>query len=327
VDASASNPWHIKSHRSYLYTMGTATGVAALTLNPPSTRVLTLAEVTFSRWQESWYRGREQQEMQGLRAYAKQFFKAHEDQLPAGCATPKQGAAHLMASSIVLRKAWSVRLALGMVLVSDEYGRRGVVNSAEVEADPAVAPRYGSDTYYLHPLELLVGAMPQLSLGEGKVLIDYARPDEAWPNFKSGHSYASGVGHIVPGYDIALRLGINGMLTSIGEAETRLGDKAKAEFYEASRLALTGVKEHWLAYEALAQRHLDALPPVEPGVVDAAAAERANLTTIVGMMSHLGQGHAPRNFQEAAQMVGAHEHWPWLLAYTMFVFRFIALVL
>jgi len=285
-----TNPWMMYNHHQHLFRMSTATGAEALTLQPPSVRVLTLASRVFARWQDSWYRGRLQQRMAPLRTYLTAFFTAH----PASDGTSVEAQVDaIMASDVVTRKAWAVRLAAGHVFPSDAYGRRGLLNKAEMEADPSVPAKYGADTYHMHDLELLVGGMPNLSLGQGKFLIDYATEEEAWGNFRSTISYASGVGHVVPHYDDILQHGVQSVVEKVAALAEEHPDKAT--FYNASVIALHGVMENCQAFARLAAEHLETAIEGSP--------EAINLAQVRDMMTHLGEGKAPRDLREGAQMV------------------------
>eukprot|EP00978_Attheya_sp_CCMP212_P029849 scaffold107569_cov61-Attheya_sp.AAC.4 len=166
TDTCETNPWMNYNHHQYLYRMSTAGSESAMIINPPSTRIQLLAARTFSRWQDSWYAGRQQQPMERLLVYAREFFNKNYIEAeniagppPAGCTQDElvnRAVAALGASPIMTRKAWAVRLATGHVFPSDSYGCRGAVNRDEVDADQtgAVELRYGADTYHIHPLEV-----------------------------------------------------------------------------------------------------------------------------------------------------------------------------
>ena len=80
-----------------------------------------------------------------------------------------------MKLSVMLRKGWAIRLSL-QLFSSSQYGFRGrkillkngeIINySSRRECEGTVI--YGSDTYRIMPDEIIVGAMPNLTLGEGR---------------------------------------------------------------------------------------------------------------------------------------------------------------
>lgn len=59
---------------------------------------------------------------------------------------------------------------------------------------------YGSDTYRIMPDEIIVGAMPNLTLGEGRYVMKYLSEEERLQGFLRNLSEASGVGHVIPNY-------------------------------------------------------------------------------------------------------------------------------
>ncbi|HWS71067.1 MAG TPA: Dyp-type peroxidase, partial [Thermoanaerobaculia bacterium] len=181
------------NHKDYLYTMTTATGDERKILDPPSNRVLELLANAFSRWQDNWYFDRKQQELKHLCVYVARKYG-------------REKAAEVMALSVAERMGWTAKISLGDVFTSHEYGFRGR------KQDENGNWINGADTYRIHPQELIVGALANIGLGQGRYVIDYARRDEQIQNFFLGLSYASGVGHVVPAFQRALDKGVGGML-------------------------------------------------------------------------------------------------------------------
>ena len=119
--------------------------------NPPSNRILSLLENTFSLWQDNWYFNRKQEEIeQGVDYYINQF-NIHDK--------PE----NIMGLSIMLRKGWAIRLSL-QLFSSEKYGFRGrkillkngemIPYSSRRECEGKVI--YGSDTYRIMPDEIIV---------------------------------------------------------------------------------------------------------------------------------------------------------------------------
>jgi Dyp-type peroxidase family len=217
------------NHKDYLYVMQTATGDDRKRLDPPSQRVLTLLANAFSRWQDNWYFDRKQQELQHLCAYVARKYGPEK-------------AREVMSLSVAERMGWTIKVSLGDVFASHEYGFRGRRQDANGNWIN------GADTYRIHPQELIVGALPNIGLGQGRYVIDYARKDEQIPNFFIGLSYASGVGHTVPMFQRALDKGIGGMLAEVEQLRDAATEPGKREFYAGVALALEGVRDHCLAY-------------------------------------------------------------------------------
>jgi Dyp-type peroxidase family len=273
---SSANGYMHYNHKNYLFRMSTLTGKERAKYLPPSNRVLQLLANAFSRWQDNWYFDRAQQELEHLCAYvarAKGPDKARE----------------VMGLSVVERMGWAIKMSLGEVFASHAYGFRGQ------RLDKNGNPLTGADTYRIHPAELIVGALPNLGLGQGRYVMDYARKDEQLGNFFAGLSHASGVGHLVPGFQRALDKGLGGLMAEVRARHDAETDEKKRQFYQGVLLALEGVHDHCLAYAKLAGELAAALP-------SGRRAERDNLLAIEKRMKRLAT-KAPRTLLEATQLL------------------------
>ncbi|HTR85268.1 MAG TPA: Dyp-type peroxidase [Reyranella sp.] len=275
-DQKSANGYMHYNHKEYLYRMATVSGADRAKVDPPSPRVLMLLAAAFSRWQDNWYFDRAQQEMAHLSVYLERYFGAEK-------------AREVMALSIEERSGWTAKVLLGHLLVSDEYGFRGRRKDAKGNV------YNGADTCHIDPYELIVGALPNLGLGQGKYLVDFAREDEQLPNFFDNLSYASGVGHIVPDYSEALRLGLGALTKQVAAQRDGARDAKHRRFYAGAVLALEGVQEHCRAFARRAVKMAKALTPGQ----DAA---HYNLTHVSQRMNHLAE-HPPRSMVEAAQLI------------------------
>lgn len=273
-DQRSANGHMYYNHKDYLFRMATMTGADREKYLPPSRRVLGLLATTFSRWQDNWYFDRAQEELAPLEFYLRDRLGDDE-------------ATRIMGLPVVERMGWAIRVSLGEVFAGEAYGFRGR------RRDHDGNWVNGADTYSMSPQELIVGGMPNLSLGQGRYVIDYAREDEQLPNFFLGLSAASGVGHVVPGFRHALDVGIGGLIAEVsGKLEKHSGDKEKSSFYRGVLLALRGVAEHCRSYAALAKK-LAAAPNT---------ADRENLLAVAHRMDRLAT-HPPGTMLEAAQLV------------------------
>lgn len=232
-DKRSKNGYMYYNQKDYLYRMTTVSGDDRVRADPPSERVLALLANTFSRWQDNWYVDRAQPDMLHLRVYAERAFGARE-------------AERIMGLSVAERSAWAMRMAYGHVLVSHDYGFRGRRQGLDGNWIS------GADTYRIQPQELIVGALPNTSLGQGRHGIDFATDDERTPRFIAGLTWASGVGHVVPHHQKALAVGIGGLLDDL-QHRLKSAPAGKREFYSASIIALQGVQEHCRAYATLAR--------------------------------------------------------------------------
>jgi Dyp-type peroxidase family len=275
-DQTSDNGYMHYNHKEYLYRMATMNDEEREMYLPPSHRVLSLLADAFSRWQDNWYFNRAQQEMSHLRVYLERYFG-------------RVNAEEVMNLSIEERSGWATKILLGRVLVSDDYGFRGR------RTDDQGNIYNGADTYHINPFEILVGAMPNLGLGQGKHLIDFARDDEQMSNFFDNLSYASGVGHIVPQLGIALRQGLGVLTAQLVARRDEAADEKQRRFYAGVVLALEGVADHCRAFAQLAERMAGEMGPGQ-------TAERDNLNEIRDRMNRLAE-HAPTTLFEAAQLI------------------------
>lgn len=274
--ATSSNGYMHYSHQEYLFSMATMNAEDQAKYLPPSHRVLRILTSVFTRWQDNWYFDRKQQELEHLSVYLeRRLGKAEAEQI--------------MGLSVVERMGWSVRVAIGDVFVSREYGFRGRYQDADGNWIN------GADTYSLLPLEHIVGQLPNIGIGQGRYMIDYARPDERLPQFFAGLSYASTVGHVVPHHAEVLRQGLGALKADVKARQGAATDEPKKQFYEGVWLALEGVSEHLQAYARLAVETAQSLPA-------GMTAERDNLAGIAERLTWLAEGK-PRSFAEATQLL------------------------
>ena len=275
-DQTSANGYMHYNHKAYLYRMTTMSPAERQTFQPPSYRVLSLLADAFSRWQDNWYFDRAQREMSHLCVYLARDFG------PAK-------AGEVMSLSIEERAGWAAKVLLGRVLTSDEYGFRG----RRTDADGNIYN--GADTYHINPLEILVGSMPNLGLGQGKYLIDFAREDEQLSNFFDNLSYASGVGHIVPYFGETLNLGLGTLTAQVAARRDAAPDEKQRRFFAGAVLALEGVADHCRAFARLADT-------MAARVSSGQTAERSNLGEIRDRMNRIAE-HPPETLAEAAQLV------------------------
>lgn len=264
------------NHKNYLYEMATMSAIDSARYNPPSTRVLTLLMDMFARWQDAWYFAKGQEEMKTLHHYLAQ--------------DPEFGpeiADEVTGLSIMERKGWATRMQCRLY-ATDEYGYRG-----RRTVDGVLRP--GADTYRVHPWEIIVGALPDMSLGQGRYCMGYLRDDEQQPAFFRGLSEASGVGHVLPDHQKLVDVGIGGLLTEIDERASATADETKQQFYNACRLSLLGVQDHLERYAQLAESMAENRTPGQ-------AAERDNLQHIARRCRKL-RTDAPETLAEAAQLI------------------------
>ena len=87
-------------------------------------------------------------------------------------------------------------MELGHIFSTKKYGCRGPVDGSSTGV-------FGANTFHLEPEDILAGGTANLSMGQGKHLIEYLTEEERKNNWMVGKNLSahSGVGHIVPHYD------------------------------------------------------------------------------------------------------------------------------
>ncbi|MEQ9261695.1 MAG: Dyp-type peroxidase [Owenweeksia sp.] len=297
-DRASDNGLMHYNHKEFLFKMSTMTPEDREKYNPPSRRILSLLENTFSRWQDNWYIDRKQEELGPIEVYLQKFRKHYPGE-PAP--TPEE----LMEQSIMIRKGWSVRLTLHE-MSSDEYGFRGQrmmdKNGKQFPLSSGLSHEEyrvinGADTFRIQPEEIIVGGMPNLSLGEGRYNMLYLTEKERMDGFLANLSEASGVGHCIPSFERALEVGIDGLIADMDQYDHSELSEEKKDFYTAARLSLKGISEHCVHYAALAQKMASEME-------EGQAWEKQNLQEIAARMKHVA--HKPaRTFIEALQLIFA----------------------
>ncbi|WP_316826147.1 Dyp-type peroxidase [Pedobacter miscanthi] len=278
------------NHQNYLFTMSTGINRHNHFFKVPTNRILSLMENIFSLWQDNWYFNRKQEEIKEDLQYYINAYKGSDKP------------ADIMKESIMVRKGWAVRMSL-QLFSSPEYGFRGRkirfpdgslhAYSAFIEAKGECV--YGSDTYRISPEEIIVGAMPNLSLGEGRYVMKYLSETERMDGFLSNLSEASGVGHVIPHYEKAIQKGLKQMKEEVLAYEQKATTKALQDFYRSSYLSLEGITEYILNYEKLARETADKMAKGQEW-------ERGNLLAIAGRMKKLATDK-PETFVEAVQFI------------------------
>jgi Dyp-type peroxidase family len=223
---------------------------------PVSERILTLLNKQFSRWQDSWYKPRETPPL----GHLKDHLGPNEQ--------------HLLTAPVMLRKGRATQLALSKVMVSPDYAARASLML--IDAD-----------------ELIVGSMPQLSLGVGAQVMEYLSEEEritAW--FGMLNEY-SATGHNAPDYPLLLANGIDG-LVALHRARLALATADAHDFHQAVIWSLEGlagfIEAHAHKAKSMAAAHGAHTP------------EHRNLQHIAARL-HCIAHEKPAHFIEGLQLV------------------------
>ena len=185
-----------------------------------SERILKLAALTFSQWNDTWQKCPEMPPPGHLRDYLKQAnWKDY---------------AWVAKASTALRKGLAIKISLSDVLTRDKY-------------------RELANLYTIKPHEIIVGNMPPLTLGSGTQVMEYLDENEKIEFFFGSLNEYSATGHNVPNYKKALRLGVKGMLDD-ALARLKNAGEDKRDFYQSVIWSLEGLREFILAYARLAEQ-------------------------------------------------------------------------
>lgn len=224
---------------------------------PLSDRILLLINKQFSRWQDTWYKKRETPPLGHLK-----------DHLPA--ADKK-----LLTASVTLRKGKAVQLSLSKVLISPEYASR-------------------ANLMLIDPAEIVVGNMPQLSLGIGSQVMEYLTEDERIMGFFSMLNEYSATGHNIPDYPLLIATGIDGIAASFSaKLKTATGDAH--DFYQSVVWALDGLSKFIEAYADLADKMAADKDKFGPD----------DITSLKGISARMRKlaHHKPDTFLEGLQLI------------------------
>ncbi|EPC01620.1 hypothetical protein L861_16510 [Litchfieldella anticariensis FP35 = DSM 16096] len=223
---------------------------------PLSDRILTLIDKQFSRWHDTWYKQRETPPLGHLRDYL-----------------PKDDP--VLGASVMLRKGKATQIALSRILVSPEYSAQANLLSID-------------------PNEIIVGNMPQLSLGIGSQVLEYLTEDEKIAGFFGSLNEYSATGHNVPSYERLLELGVDGVKQLFADKKS-MAPSERQDFYQAVIWTLEGFSAFIEAYAALAERMASQADSYS-------RTQHANLKAIAARMRKIAH-HKPDTFVEGLNLV------------------------
>lgn len=313
--ANSNDLFHF-NHRDYLWRMSLYDGSGGsppsqLAIQPPSWRILMLAENHFTRWSDAWYLSKSHLDLGHIKDYPAELLRDLVPELPAS-ASDAQVVAAVMKLPIAVRRAASIRETL-RAFHTAEFGCRGprasVNRGKPVKDGGRDGDGYqleGKDTFYIHPLSIIVGSMPDLSIGQGYDVLLYLTEEERQDAYFRSLSEASAVGHIIPDFGLLVKLGLPGLRDHVTKHEQKnLSDPAfsaqrKGEmkvFYTACRIAIDGVVISLRNLSELADKQADqcANDPTK-------SFETSNQREIAQRLRNLTAG-APNTFAEALQLV------------------------
>jgi Dyp-type peroxidase family len=182
---------------------------------PLSDQILILIDKQFSRWHDTWYKPRETPPLGHLKDYLKGDDK------------------ELLNASVVLRKGKAIQLSLSEILTSKAYS--SVANLMLIDPD-----------------EIIVGNMPQLSLGTGSQVLEYLNEDEKMTGFFGTLNEYSATGHNAPDYSLIITNGIDAIHKQFYN-KIESAPKESKDFYQSVVWSLEGLSSFIEAYASLAK--------------------------------------------------------------------------
>ncbi|MGE8358125.1 MAG: pyruvate formate lyase family protein, partial [Microvirgula sp.] len=216
--------WRVRSDNGYLfynaqdYLHQMATG-QYLPGDPPGSRLLALMGRVFSHWNDGW------------------FYRAPFPRLPALAELVDGDRRAVLDGAVMLRKGMANRQTL-----------------AELLSAPDSALARDNGLLRIYPEELIVGIVPDFTLGRGKEVVPYLHEDErvaAW--LKGELNEWSAMGHVVPHYKRLVEQGLGGVLADLHQRAAQAGlSVEQADFYQSAIWSLEGVQGYLRNWAALA---------------------------------------------------------------------------
>ncbi|KAH6871544.1 pyruvate formate lyase-domain-containing protein [Thelonectria olida] len=252
------NGYLFYNSQDYLHQMSEGRYVGG---DPPSDRLLSLLARTFSHWRDGWM---DRQNFPRLPPLTK-FFKGEEKKI--------------MKEPVPVRKALANLKALTLSLSAP---------------DSKLARHNG--LLRIDPKELIVGVIPDFTLGRGKEVVPYLSPDEtmaAW--LKGTLNEWSAMGHVVPDYERLVRRGLGklrqDLQTELDNANT--AKDPKATFFRSALLSIQGVQGYLRNWKIIAEE--SAATATDPE-------DKANMHDVSQRLARLVD-QPPRDFQDAVQLI------------------------
>ena len=181
---------------------------------PVSDRILILIDKQFSRWHNTWYKPRETPAL----GHLKEYLKPEEESI--------------LNESVTLRKGMAVKKSLSEILVSKAYSEK-------------------ANLMLIDPAEIIVGNMPQLSLGTGSQVLEYLNENEKLDGFFRSLNEYSATGHNAPDYHLILCDGLDTLIQKYTDQMNESKGEPQ-EFYQSVIWALEGLTAFIEAYASLA---------------------------------------------------------------------------
>ncbi|KAI1174687.1 pyruvate formate lyase-domain-containing protein [Nemania sp. FL0916] len=260
--------WRIQSKNQYLfyntqdYMHRMAEGKYE-TGDQPSVRTLSLLSRTFNHWRDGWMKGEHFPRLKHLKDLLDIVDKKE---------VPK---------SILERKGLANLATLKFLLSSP---------------DSDIAQNTG--LVRISAKELIVGAIPDFTLGRGKEVVPYLDADEtmaAW--LKCQLNEWAAMGHIVPNFQTIVDKGLGAMITDFdkraAEAAKQESGAETASFFISASDSFKGVQEYFKNWATIAGKAASDTTDLD---------DQANMLDVKDRMQRLATD-APTSFQDAVQLI------------------------
>ncbi|KAF0813692.1 Choline trimethylamine-lyase [Andreprevotia sp. IGB-42] len=256
--------WRIRSPNGYMfyntqdYLHQMAEGRYAAG-DPPGPRLLSLLGRVFSHWNDGWLDRKPFPRLPQLAELV------HDDEKSA------------LGGSVPLRKGMANKKTLDTLLSAP---------------DSHIARQ--NELLRIYPEELIVGVIPDFTLGRGKEVVPYLSEDEtvaAW--LKGELNEWSAMGHVVPHYGMLVQQGLGGLLGTLHDKLATAGvGSAQADFYQSAIWSLEGVQGYLRNWATLA----------DTAALTARDADADNMRDVAARLRRLVT-EKPASFQDGVQLI------------------------
>ncbi|KAL2136925.1 hypothetical protein VTI74DRAFT_86 [Chaetomium olivicolor] len=257
--AVSPNPYLFYNSQDYLHRMAVGRYVAG---DPPSPRLLSLISRAFSHWRDSWMK--------------RQVFP----RLPRlETLVPPADKEATMQAPVPVRKGLANEKTLAELLS---------------RPDSYIARKNG--LLRIHAKELIVGVIPDFTLGRGKEVVPYLSDDEtmaAW--LKAQLNEWSAMGHVVPDYERLVKTGLGSLIKDLQDRIASASDLATGTFYQSCIASLLGVQGYLRNWALIAEKTAIEAEASCPEDADNMRAVAARLLRLVDQ--------PPKDFQDAVQLI------------------------
>ncbi|KAM0342541.1 hypothetical protein ACHAPU_009515 [Fusarium lateritium] len=259
-DVRSPNGYLFYNSQDYLHQMSQGHYIGG---DPPNDRLLSLLGRTFSHWRDGWMDKRNFPRLPHLT----EFYSKDEERKK------------VMQEPVPVRKGLANLKTLTLSLSAPKSGKA-----------------HHNGLLRIEPKELIVGVIPDFTLGRGKEVVPYLSNDEtqaAW--LKGSLNEWSAMGHVVPDYERLVQQGL-GKLHDDLQVKSDNAKKAndpKAPFFRSALLSVQGVQGYLRNWTIIAKEAASKARDPE---------DKANMEDVSSRLAHLVD-QPPRDFQDAVQLI------------------------